>query len=75
GPRLLGAFIAERRLDELFLTLAPQVAGRDGSVTRPGFVAGQLFAPERPVWATLLSVRRGGDHLFLRYGFDADRAA
>ncbi|HEX5504733.1 MAG TPA: dihydrofolate reductase family protein, partial [Thermomicrobiales bacterium] len=28
GPRLLGAFIAERRLDELFLTLAPQVAGR-----------------------------------------------
>ena len=74
GPRLLGAFVAERCLDELFLTLAPQVAGRDGAVSRPGLVAGQLFAPERPVWGSLRSVRRGGHHLFLRYGFDAGRA-
>jgi riboflavin biosynthesis pyrimidine reductase len=67
GPRLMGDFLAERQLDELFLTLAPQVAGRDGSVERPGFVAGKQFAPEHPLWATLVGVKRGGSHLFLRY--------
>ncbi len=70
GPHLVGVFFAERRLDELFLTLAPQIAGRDGSVERPGFVGGQLFAPEHPLWGALVGVKRGGSHLFLRYAFD-----
>ena len=69
GPRLMGDFLAERVLDELFLTLAPQVAGRDGSVERPGLVSGKSFAPDDPRWGTLVSVRRGGSHLFLRYSF------
>jgi len=69
GPRLMSDFFAERLLDELFLTLAPQVAGRDGGSERPGFVSGKLFAPENPVWATLAGLKRGGDHLFLRYAF------
>jgi hypothetical protein len=51
------------------LTLAPQVAGRDGSVERPGFVAGKRFAPDHPRWATLVGVKRGDSHLFLRYAF------
>jgi riboflavin biosynthesis pyrimidine reductase len=69
GPLLMGDFFAERRLDDLFLTLAPQVAGRDASVERPGLVAGHLFAPEQPRWGTLVSVRRGESLLFLRYAF------
>ncbi len=69
GPQLLGDFFAEQLLDELFLTLAPQVAGRDTFVERPGLVAGQQFAPEHPIWGTLVSVKRGGSHLFLRYAF------
>jgi len=69
GPRLMGDFFAEKCLDELFLTLAPQVAGRDGSAERPGFVAGKLFAPDRPLWGTLAGAKRGGSHLFLRYAF------
>jgi len=72
GPRLMGDFLAEKCLDELFLTLAPQVAGRDGSVDRPGFVAGKLFAPERPLWGTLAAAKRGGSHLFLRYAFETE---
>jgi riboflavin biosynthesis pyrimidine reductase len=72
GPRLMGDFLAERRLDELFLTIAPQVAGRDGSVERPGFVAGKLFAPGNPLWGTLAGVKRGGSFLFLRYAFPAE---
>jgi hypothetical protein len=49
--------------------MAPQVAGRDGELVRPGFVAGANFAPEHPVWGTLVGLKRGGDQLFLRYAF------
>jgi riboflavin biosynthesis pyrimidine reductase len=72
GPRLMGDFLAERHLDELFLTLAPQVAGRDGvegSRDRPGFVSGKVFAPDSPLWGNLVTVHQGGSHLFLRYAF------
>jgi riboflavin biosynthesis pyrimidine reductase len=69
GPHLLGSFFAERCLDEQFVTIAPQVAGRDGSPPRPGLVAGTRFAPEHPLWGTLAGIKRGGNHLFLRYAF------
>lgn len=75
GPHLLGDFLAEGCLDELFLTLSPQIAGRDGSVERPGLVAGRSFAPDRPLWGTLLGVKRAGDHLFLRYAPGSPRPA
>ncbi|MGH2594153.1 MAG: dihydrofolate reductase family protein, partial [Anaerolineae bacterium] len=71
GPQLIGNFFAEKRLDELFLTLAPQIAGRDDSVERPGLVAGKSFAPEQPLWGTLVGVKRAGSHLFLRYAFES----
>jgi riboflavin biosynthesis pyrimidine reductase len=69
GPRLMSNFLAEQLLDELFLTLAPQVAGRDSKIERPGLVSGKLFAPEHPVWGTLVGLKRGGNHLLLRYAF------
>jgi riboflavin biosynthesis pyrimidine reductase len=75
GPRLMGDFFAGKCLDELFLTLAPQVAGRDGSGERPGFVAGKRFGPERPLWGTLSGVKRAGSHLFLRYSFATEEGA
>lgn len=71
GPHLLGGFLADECLDELFLTIAPQVAGRAAGDERPGLVAGQLLAPGRPRWSTLVGVKRGGSHLFLRYAFRA----
>jgi len=70
GPRLLASLLGERVLDELFLTLAPQVAGRDPKDPRPGFAEGKLFAPVAPVWATLVGVKRAEDFLFLRYSFE-----
>jgi riboflavin biosynthesis pyrimidine reductase len=70
GPQLMGDFFAEQCMNELFLTLSPQIAGRDESAKRPGFVAGKLFAPEHPLWGTLIGVKRGGSHLFLRYTFE-----
>jgi riboflavin biosynthesis pyrimidine reductase len=69
GPHLVGDFVAERLLDELFLTLAPQIVGRDGLLERPGLVAGKRLAPDQPAWGSLVSAKRGGDHLFLRYAF------
>ncbi len=74
GPQLMGDFFAEQRLDELFLTLAPQVAGRDASAERPGLVEGRIFAPDTPVWGELVEVRRAGEHLFLRYAFPSGRS-
>jgi riboflavin biosynthesis pyrimidine reductase len=69
GPRLLSHFLAERCLDEQFLTLSPQVAGREDANERPGLVMGASFAPHNPRWARLLSVKRAESHLFLRYSF------
>jgi riboflavin biosynthesis pyrimidine reductase len=72
GPSLMGDFFAERVLDELFLTVAPQIAGRDGP-ERPGLVASRTFAPDDPLWGMLVSTRRADSHLFLRYGFERDQ--
>ena len=72
GPHLLGDFYAERCLDEQFLTLAPQIAGRDSIANRPGLVAGRLFAPEHYLWGKLVGVKRGANHLFLRYAFSSE---
>jgi riboflavin biosynthesis pyrimidine reductase len=75
GTRLLGTFLEEGLLDELFLTLSPQIAGRDTTIERPGLVTRTLFAPERPLWGILVSVKRGRSHLFLRYAFTARELA
>ncbi len=64
---MLGEFLAEEKLDELFLTLAPQVAGREKGDGRLGLVEGKHFAPEHPLWSKIVSVKRAGNHLFLRY--------
>src|SRR5258708_1691070 len=69
GPRLMGDFFAERQLDELFLTLAPQIIGRDERTRRLALVEGAAFVPDRPIWGTLASVKRAESLLFLRYAF------
>lgn len=67
GPRLLTRFVAEGLLDEQFLTIAPQMVGRDDQYHRPGLIEGQRLAPADPHWARLLSARRAASYLFLRY--------
>ncbi len=72
GPHLIGDFLGKGYLDELFLTLAPQIAGRKDPVARPGLVAGRTFAPEHPLWGSLVGVRRGASLLFLRLAFASE---
>jgi riboflavin biosynthesis pyrimidine reductase len=67
GPTLFGQFPAAETVDELFLTLSPQIAGRAASTNRPGIVQGVEFAPNRAPWYQLLSLRQRADHLYLRY--------
>lgn len=74
GPHLIGDLIRAGLLDELFLTIAPQIAGRDDQRARLGFVEGVAFSVAGAPWADLLSVRRANDHLFLRYRFNRPAA-
>jgi len=72
GPNVFGDLVTAGRVDELFLTLAPQLAGRAPQVPRLGLVEGTPLWPYVPTWTHLASVRRGGDHLYLRYRFGED---
>lgn len=67
GPMVTGQLVGAGLLDELFVTVAPVLAGgRDGDVL--GLVSGIRMLPGRRESRELLSVRRHGSYLFLRYG-------
>lgn len=67
GPTLFGHMLAALAIDELFLTLAPQLAGRSDEASRLGLVEGVGFPAGLAPWGRLRSVMRSADHLFLRY--------
>ncbi|HEX5468210.1 MAG TPA: dihydrofolate reductase family protein [Gaiellaceae bacterium] len=67
GPTLFGALVEGGLVDELFLTLSPQLAGRAAGELRLSLLEGAELLPGRSLAGTLLSVRRAGSHLFLRY--------
>ena len=67
GPHVMGGLIAHQLVDEAFITISPVLAGRDEE-PRLGMVAGVELLPGRGVWTKLLSARRHGDFVFLRYG-------
>jgi riboflavin biosynthesis pyrimidine reductase len=66
GPNLMGALLQARTVDELFLTVSPLIAGGGGS--RSTLASGVDLLPAAPISGRLLSIRRSGAHLFLRYG-------
>jgi riboflavin biosynthesis pyrimidine reductase len=67
GPSVFGQFLRADLIDTLFLTLAPQIAGRSPDAPRPSLAGGDLFLPETAPWLKLRSLKLGTDHLFLRY--------
>ncbi len=67
GPTVMGHLLRAQALDEMFLTVSPVLAGRERE-ERPGMVEGIELLPAAGVWSRLLSARRHGDYLFLRYG-------
>lgn len=69
GPRAYGALLAAGVVDEEFVTLCPLVIGNDAASPRPGLVEGAAFTPETAPRSQLLSLRRAGEHLFLRSSY------
>ena len=67
GPTLFGQFLAAEAVDELFLTLSPQIAGRSGDSARPAIVQGVEVAPDSAPWFQTLSVKANAAFLYLRY--------
>jgi riboflavin biosynthesis pyrimidine reductase len=67
GPRAFGSLVEAGLVDELFLTVSPLIAGRGPSAERLGLVEAFEALPGERLGGRLLSVRRDGAHLFLRY--------
>lgn len=67
GPHLLGKLLAAQMVDELFLTLAPHLAGRSALVPRLSLVEETAFRLSDARWGRLADLRTAGDHLFARY--------
>ncbi|MDP3771412.1 MAG: dihydrofolate reductase family protein [bacterium] len=65
GPQLMGDFLSQDLMDEIFLTIAPQVIGTDGN--RPTFAKGKPFTPQTARWWQLVSAKGWGDYLYTRY--------
>ena len=72
GPTLFGEFVTCGLVDELFLTIAPQIAGRTRQHSRSTLVEGAEFTPATAPWLKLLSAKKSGDHLYLRYRRSGD---
>jgi len=66
GPHGFGALVVAGLVDELFLTLSPLLAGSAEHTSRFALVEGADLLPLRAE-GRLLSLRRQGEHLFLRY--------
>jgi riboflavin biosynthesis pyrimidine reductase len=67
GPTLFGQFLAAEAMDELFVTLSPQIAGRKADAIRPALVQGVEFVPDSAPKFHLLSVKQKAEYLYLRY--------
>jgi riboflavin biosynthesis pyrimidine reductase len=65
GPTLLGHFLQDGLVNELFLTTTPRLYGRVSGDQRRSLLEG-ANVEGRP--ATLMSLRRHGSFLFARYG-------
>lgn len=66
GGVLVAEMFAARAVDELYLTIVPRVLG---GALAPTLAAGPGFSPDDIPDASLASLERVGDELFLRYDF------
>jgi riboflavin biosynthesis pyrimidine reductase len=67
GPTPFGQFLGAEAVDEVFLTLSPQIAGRKGDSIRPALSQAVEFMPDSAPWFQLFSVKQKAEHMYLRY--------
>lgn len=66
GPTLIGSFLRENLLDEIFITIAPKIYGTEAGKTLT-LVEGQLFPKNSTKKLSLLNFKAIKDELFLHY--------
>lgn len=66
GPRVYGSLLGAGLVDEEFLTLSPLMVGAEPKRLRPSLVEGVAFTPQNAPRSELISLRKSGQHLFLR---------
>lgn len=71
GPSLFSELVAGNLVDELFVTTAPSLFGRFANDQRKSLADGLDLGGKK---MELLSARRHGSHLFLRYAFEESAA-
>lgn len=65
GPTLMGSFLAENMIDELFITIVPKIFGSNNSTKT--MVEGYLFPPNKiPLFKLISAINKEGE-LYLRY--------
>lgn len=62
----MGSFLKDNLIDEIFLTIAPRIFGTEPGKTLT-LVEGILFKPNQIKKLKLVSVKKAGDELYLRY--------
>ena len=67
GATLYGALLRAGIVDEPFITRSPLVVGENPDNPRPSLVEGAGWLPDDAPRMQILSVRKAGDHLYLRY--------
>ncbi len=73
GPHLMADMIGAGAIEELFLTVAPVVAGGGAPGDRSTLTPGLELLPDRRLGGALASVRMDGSFLFLRYSISPER--
>ncbi len=66
GPTLLGSFLKMDLIDEIFLTIAPKIYGTQDDISKT-LVEGVLFSPHKVKTLKLVSMKKIGNEVFLRY--------
>lgn len=67
GATLYGAFIKAGVMNEPFITRSPLVVGESPGNPRPSLVEGVGWLPDDAPRMQILSARKAGDHLYMRY--------
>ena len=67
GATLYGALLAAGIVNEPFITRSPLVVGENPDNPRPSLVEGTGWLPEGAPRMQIVSVRKAGDYLYMRY--------
>ncbi len=65
GPQVHGSLVADRLIDDAFVTLSPIIIGASAEQPRPSLIEGVAFGYESPPQLRLLSVHRHASYLYL----------